>query len=185
MEKTTSSLVRDLLKQLDTEPDREGLRDTPERYARFVNEFFTKEEFNFTTFKNEGYDEMVIQLNIPFYSICEHHIVPFFGTGHIAYIPGDKIVGLSKLARTLRYFSRRLQNQERITTQVADFLEEQLSPQGVAVVLSARHLCMEMRGVEKQGATTATSSLRGVFKTDPSTRSEFFRMVDSASNTKY
>jgi GTP cyclohydrolase I len=178
MADSTKAIITQLLNQLDTEPGREGLLDTPKRYARFVEEYFTPKPFNFTTFKNEGYDEMVVQVDIPFYSICEHHIVPFFGTASIAYVPREKIVGLSKLPRTLDHFSRRLQNQERITTQVACFLEENLHPQGVAVVLKARHLCMEMRGVQKTGVSTSTSCLRGVFKTNPATRSEFMRIAN-------
>lgn len=178
MDDTIDAIITKLLYHLDSDPGREGLTDTPKRYGRFVDEYFKPKPFNFTTFINEGYDEMVVQVDIPFYSICEHHIVPFFGTASIAYIPRDKIVGLSKLPRTLDHFSRRLQNQERITTQVAGFLEEKLNPQGVAVVLKARHLCMEMRGVQKTGVSTTTSCLRGVFKTNQATRSEFMRIAN-------
>jgi GTP cyclohydrolase I len=130
-----------------------------------------------TTFANEGYDEMVLLANIPFYSMCEHHLVPFFGTGAVAYIPDKKIVGLSKLARTLDHFSRRLQNQERVTTQVANFLMETLAPKGVGVVLQARHLCMEMRGIQKPGLQTTTSCLKGNFKSRAETRAEFLRLT--------
>ena len=175
-----SLIIAKLITRMDKEPSREGLRETPQRYERFLNEFFTEKPFKFTTFTNEGYDEMVVQTNIPFYSVCEHHLVPFFGYASIAYIPNKKLVGLSKLARTVSYFSRHLQNQERITTQVANFLEEKLEPQGVAVVLKGRHLCMEMRGVEKPGTQTTTSSLRGVFKTNPDTRSEFLSIIHGA-----
>jgi GTP cyclohydrolase I len=176
---TPSDIITTLLPHLDGEPGREGLLDTPKRYQKFVKEFFDEKPFNMTVFKNEGYDEMVIQTNIPFYSICEHHLVPFFGYGAIAYLPDGKIVGLSKLARTLVHFSRRLQNQERITTQVAEFLEEQLKPKGVGVVLTGRHLCMEMRGVEKPGTQTTTSCLKGRFKDSPPTRGEFLQIVQS------
>jgi GTP cyclohydrolase I len=179
---TPSDIIYDLLPHLDKDPGREGLQNTPQRYQKFVKEFFDEKPFNMTVFQNEGYDEMVVQTNIPFYSICEHHLVPFFGYGAIAYIPDEKIVGLSKLARTLVHFSRRLQNQERITTQVAELLEEKLKPKGVGVMLSGRHLCMEMRGVEKPGVQTTTSCLKGRFKDNPPTRSEFFQIVQNSSN---
>ena len=120
---------------------------------------------------------MIVQTNIPFHSLCEHHIAPFFGEGHIAYIPNRRIVGLSKLARTLETFSRRLQNQERITTQVAEFLWEQLDPIGVAVVLKAKHMCMEMRGVKKHNTYTITSKMMGVFKDDNKPRIEFLKLI--------
>lgn len=164
---------------MDAEPAREGLQKTPERYRKFIEEFFTEQPFTLTAFENEGYDEMVIQTNIAFYSMCEHHMLPFFGYGAVAYIPGAKIVGLSKLARTLTHFSRRLQTQERLTTQVAEFLEEKLKPKGIGVVLSGRHLCMEMRGVEKPGTRTTTSCLKGSFKSNSLTRSEFLQIVQS------
>jgi GTP cyclohydrolase I len=179
-----SDIIAELIECLDDEPEREGLAGTPLRYERFIKEFFDKKPINMTTFKNEGYDEMVIQANIPFYSICEHHLIPFFGYGTIAYLPGDRIVGLSKLTRTLDHFSRRLQNQERITMQVAEYLEEKLKPKGVGVVLTARHMCMEMRGVEKPCAKTTTSCLKGYFKTSPSTRSEFFQIIQNNSLSK-
>lgn len=172
-------IIAELLPFLDEQPGREGLQKTPERYKRFVKEFFENKPFNLTTFKNEGYDEMVIQTNIPFYSLCEHHLLPFFGYGAIAYVPDKRIVGLSKLARTLAYFSRRLQTQERLTTQVSEFLAEKLEPKGVGVVLTARHLCMEMRGIEKPGTQTTTSCLKGSFKRSPSTRGEFLQIVQS------
>lgn len=174
-----NEIIAELLSFLDKNPGREGLQKTPDRYQRFVKEFFEDKPFDVTTFKNEGYDEMVIQTNIPFYSLCEHHLLPFFGYGAIAYIPDEQIVGLSKLARTLTHFSRRLQTQERLTTQVTEFLEEKLSPKGIGVVLTGRHLCMEMRGIEKPGTQTTTSSLRGSFKRNPLTRSEFLQIVQS------
>ena len=174
---TVKDVVAQLLPLIDENPDREGLRDTPARFEKFLKEFLKPEPFKLTVFENEGYDEMVLQTDIPFFSICEHHLVPFFGTGSIAYIPDKKIVGLSKLARTLDHFGRRLQNQERITVEVANFLQETLEPKGVGVVLRARHLCMEMRGVEKPGTFTTTSCVKGNFKSRPETRAEFLRLT--------
>ncbi len=171
--------IAEILACMDAEPEREGLRKTPARYEKFIKEFFTEKPLNVTVFKNEGYDEMVIQTNIAFYSMCEHHLLPFFGYGAIAYIPDKNIVGLSKLARTLTHFSRRLQTQERLTTQVTEFLAEKLQPKGIGVVLTGRHLCMEMRGIEKPGTQTTTSSLRGSFKSNSLTRGEFLQIVQS------
>lgn len=172
-----SELFSAVIPLVDGDADREGLRETPKRYAKFFKEFLGKEPFNITTFDSEGYDEMITQKDIPFYSLCEHHMVPFFGTATISYIPGDKIVGLSKLARILTHFSRNLQNQERITKQVAELLEETVKPLGVGVSLTARHLCMEMRGIEKPGAQTTTTYLTGEFKSNPSTRAEFLSVT--------
>lgn len=174
---TIQAVVSQLLPLVDAHPDREGLQDTPKRYEKFLEEFLQPEPFTVTTFANEGYDEMVLQANIPFYSICEHHLVPFFGVAVIAYIPDQKIVGLSKLARTLDHVSRRLQNQERITTEVASFLMETLSPKGVGVVLRARHLCMEMRGIQKPGVETMTLCLKGNFNSKPEIRMEFLKLT--------
>jgi GTP cyclohydrolase I len=174
-----SELIAELLEHMDPDPEREGLRKTPERYQKFIKEFFAEKPFNITVFENEGYDEMVIQTNIAFYSICEHHLLPFFGYGAIAYVPDQKIVGLSKLARTLTHFSRRLQTQERLTTQVTEFLAEKLQPKGIGVVLTGRHLCMEMRGIEKPGTQTTTSCLKGSFKSNSLTRGEFLQIVQS------
>ena len=169
--------VRSILEYLGEDPYREGLKDTPKRYLKFLKEFLSPQEFNFTMFTNEGNDEMIIESNIPFFSLCEHHIAPFFGIASIAYIPTDKIVGLSKLPRTLDMFARRLQNQERITKQVADFIETKLNPRGVAVVLKARHLCVEMRGIQKHDVYTTTSQMNGVFKTDINCRQEFLNLI--------
>ena len=176
MEKDSADVIAELLAHLDKDPGREGLRDTPERYKRFLDEFLDPKPPKITIFDSEGYDEMVLQTRIPFYSMCEHHLLPFFGYGAIAYIPDKKIIGLSKLARILDHVSRRLQNQERITKQVAEFLNEAVSPKGVGVVLQARHLCMEMRGVQKPETMTTTSCVMGIFKSDPRTRAEFIRL---------
>lgn len=157
--------------------NREGLQETPKRYIKFLTEFLSPPEWNCTTFDAEGYDNMIVQTNIPFYSLCEHHLAPFFGHGHIAYIPNKRIVGLSKLARTLETFSRRFQNQERITNQVADFLMNELDPLGVAVVLEAEHLCMAMRGVKKPNTKTRTSKLTGIFEKQAETRAEFLALT--------
>lgn len=172
--------IRAIIESLDDNPDREGLADTPRRYEAFLEEFLSPDEFKPTVFTNEGYSEMIVERNITFYSMCEHHLLPFFGTATVAYIPDDKIIGLSKLARTVDHFSRRLQNQERVTTQIADFLQKELSPKGVGVVLNARHLCMEMRGIKKPNAVTTTSCLYGLFQTNPATRSEFLNLARTA-----
>lgn len=157
--------------------NREGLRDTPRRYVKFLREFLSPPPFEFTTFSSEGMDQMIVQRDIEFHSLCEHHLAPFYGKGHIAYIPHRKIVGLSKLARCLDLYARGFQNQERITMQVADRLMEELSPIGVAVVIEAHHTCMSMRGIKKQGAMTTTSAMRGVFKDDINARNEFLKLI--------
>lgn len=156
---------------------REGLVETPKRYVKFLDEFFNPADFNFTTFEDDSASEMVIVKSIPFYSMCEHHLAPFFGTADIAYIPNGRIVGLSKIPRVLDLYARRPQNQERITRQVCEHLEKALEPKGVAVVLRARHMCMEMRGVEKPGAETITSAMAGVFKSQFNTRQEFLNLI--------
>lgn len=166
-------VIRQLLVTIGEDPDREGLKETPKRVIKFYKEFMSPEEFNFTVFNSEDYDEMIVQKDIPFFSLCEHHMAPFFGTATVAYIPNGKIVGLSKLARTVEHFSRRLQNQERITMQIAEKLQSELNPLGVAVVLEARHFCMEMRGIKTHDVTTSTSRLIGAFKDEPETRAEF------------
>ena len=158
-------------------PNREGLKDTPRRYIKFLKEFLTPDEFNFTTFDAEGTDEMIIQTNIPFYSLCEHHLAPFFGHAHVAYIPNGKIVGLSKLARCVDLYARAFQNQERITTQVAERLMEELDAKGVAVVITAQHLCMAMRGVKKHDTHTTTSKMMGAFKDNLNARQEFLNLI--------
>ena len=167
---------QEILKLLGEDVTREGLIETPKRYIKFMREFLEPKEFNFTTFDGEGTDEMILQTNIPFYSLCEHHTAPFFGVAHVAYIPNDKIVGLSKLARTVDLYANRFQNQERITTQVAERLMKELSPKGVAVSLKAQHLCMCMRGVKKHDTWTVTNKLMGVFK-EGDVRREFFNSI--------
>ncbi len=168
--------VRTVLSGFDN-VEREGLKDTPKRYIKFLNEFINKDkEFNFTSFDAEGMSQMIVQTNIPFYSLCEHHLAPFFGVAHVAYIPDGKIVGLSKLARTVDYYARNFQNQERITKQVAERLQKELNPQGVAVVIKAQHLCMAMRGVKKHDTWTTTSEMLGTF-TELNTRNEFLSFI--------
>lgn len=166
-----------ILKALGEDTSREGLIETPKRYVKFMREFLEPKQFNFTSFDAEGTDEMIIQTNIPFYSLCEHHTAPFFGTADVAYIPDKKIVGLSKLARTVDLFANRFQNQERITTQIAEKINEELSPKGVAVHLKAQHLCMCMRGVKKHDTWTSTSKLIGLFKEDLNVRNEFLNLI--------
>lgn len=166
-----------ILTHLGEDVKREGLKDTPRRYIKFMREFLEEKPFNFTTFDAEGTDEMIIQTNIPFYSLCEHHIAPFFGSADIAYIPNGKIVGLSKLARCVDLYANRLQNQERITTQIAERLQEELDAEGVAVHLKAQHLCMCMRGVKKHDTWTSTSKMLGVFKDDLNARNEFLSLI--------
>jgi GTP cyclohydrolase I len=165
-----------ILEQLGEDTSREGLIETPKRYIKFMREFLEPKDFNFTTFDAEGTDEMIAQTNIPFYSLCEHHTAPFFGVATIAYIPDKKIVGLSKLARTLDFYANRFQNQERITTQVAERLIKELDPKGVAVSLKAQHLCMCMRGVKKHDTWTITSKLLGAFK-EGEARNEFLKYI--------
>ena len=159
----------------------EQLRDTPRRMARAYAEMFTQKPFEATTFPNdEGYDELVLARDIPFRSICEHHLLPFTGTACVAYLPGDRILGLSKLARIVDYFAARPQVQERLTKQVADWLAAQLQPRAVGVVIRAEHTCMTMRGVHAIGSTTVTSALLGTLRTDALFRQEFFSLTGVA-----
>lgn len=166
-----------ILKGIGENPQREGLKETPKRYIKFLKEFLEVKEFNFTCFDSEGTDEMIIQTNIPFYSLCEHHTAPFFGIANIAYIPSNKIIGLSKLSRCVDLYANRLQNQERITTQIAERIQLELNPIGVAVHLKAQHLCMSMRGVKKHDTWTSTTKLLGVFKQDEKARNEFLSYI--------
>ncbi len=169
--------VGHLLTSLGQDPSREGLLETPRRVVAFYEKFLRPEPFTFTTFAAEGMSEMVVQSGITFYSLCEHHMLPFFGTAVVGYIPGDKIVGLSKLARCVRFHASGLQNQERITQAIAAQLEQVLAPKGVGVWLQARHLCMEMRGVQVAEAMSTTNCLRGAMLEDPKARAEFLSLA--------
>lgn len=175
--------VRTLLAYAGDDPAREGLRDTPRRVLRAYDEYFAGYSTDpvqvlSTTFEEVGgYDEMVILRDIRFSSHCEHHLAPFYGRAHIAYIPKNRVVGLSKLARLVDVFSKRLQIQEKMTAQIADTLSDVLQPRGVAVVVEAVHMCMSTRGIHKQGATMQTSRLLGLFRSDPRTRQEFFDLI--------
>jgi GTP cyclohydrolase I len=176
--------VEQMLHELDPDPAREGLRDTPRRVEkafRFYTDGYKRDArqvIGDALFEAET-DEMVMVKNIELYSLCEHHLAPFFGKAHVAYIPNGKIVGLSKIARVVDVFARRLQVQERLTMQVAHAIDEVLKPRGVAVVVEAAHLCMMMRGVEKQNSSTVTSCLLGLFRSDERTRAEFLKLVRS------
>jgi GTP cyclohydrolase I len=179
---TTQELYREILVRIGEDPTRDGLADTPERmeksmafltrgYSMDVNAVIHEALFDV------DYDEMVVVKDVEFFSLCEHHLLPFFGKAHIAYLPNGKVIGLSKIPRVVDVFARRLQVQERLTTQIADAIADAVDPQGVAVILEARHLCMMMRGVEKQHSATVTSAMRGVFKTQLQTRNEFLSLV--------
>ncbi len=178
------SLVGDLLKEIGEDPKREGLKSTPKRVAKayeFLTSGYNKsitEVLNGAVF-NEKYDEMVLVKNIDFYSLCEHHMLPFYGKVHVAYIPNGKIVGLSKIPRIVEVFARRLQVQERMTQQIADTINEYLEPLGVAVVSEAFHMCMMMRGVEKQNSSATSSAMHGTFKEDARTRTEVLNLISS------
>jgi GTP cyclohydrolase IA len=174
--------VAELLDALGVDRNSESVADTPQRVARAYAELLTPEPFEATTFPNdEGYDELVVARSIPFSSLCEHHLLPFTGVAHVGYLPGDRLLGLSKLARVVGHFSRRLQIQERLTTQVADWLAAELRPKGVGVVLEAEHACMSLRGVRATGARTMTSALAGLVRDDERTRVEFFALVGCRS----
>jgi GTP cyclohydrolase I len=166
------------LTALGADLDDESLRDTPRRMAALYEELLTPAPFNATTFPNDGgYDELVVARGITFHSLCEHYLLPFVGVAHVAYLPGEHILGLSKLARVVDHFARSLQVQERLTRQVADWLQRELAPKGVGVVLEAEHMCMSLRGVQKHGATTVTSALHGLVRDDPRTRQEFLALA--------
>ena len=171
--------ARTLLEALGADLQDESLRDTPGRVARALAEMLTPVAFEATTFPNEGYDELVVARSIPFHSLCEHHLLPFHGVAHVGYLPAERIIGLSKLARVVELFARRLQVQERMTVQIADWLQGELAPKGIGVVLQAEHLCMSLRGVQKAGARTVTSALHGVVRDDPRTRQEFLALATS------
>jgi GTP cyclohydrolase I len=170
--------VTALLRALGRDPASAHLADTPRRVADAYAELLTGRPFDLTTFPNdEGYDELVLARDIPVQSLCEHHLLPFRGTAHVAYLPGDRILGLSKLARVVDLFARDLQVQERLTQQVADWLQAALAPRGVGVVIEAEHLCMSLRGVRAAGSRTTTSALRGLLREDARSRQEFFALA--------
>jgi GTP cyclohydrolase IA len=176
------NLITDLLKYIGEDPSREGLIETPRRVSdayEFLTSGYDKniEEVMNDALFNEKYDEMVLVKDIDFYSLCEHHMLPFYGKVHVAYIPDGKIIGLSKIPRIVDVYARRLQVQERMTRQIADTIEKYLQPRGVAVVSEAHHMCMMMRGVEKQNSSATTSAVHGDFKEDPRTRAEFLNLI--------
>ena len=180
--KNIKELTKNLLLEIGEDPNREGLLNTPHRVAKawdYLSKGYKQDIstlINNAVFKEE-YDQMVLVKDIEFYSMCEHHLLPFFGYAHVAYIPDGKIIGLSKIPRILDMFARRLQVQERMTQEVADMLNETLSPKGVAVILEAQHMCMQMRGVEKKNSYMSTSAMHGIFRDDDKTRKEFLDII--------
>jgi GTP cyclohydrolase I len=179
---TAERAAADLLDALNVDRHTESMRDTPRRMARAYAELFTPPEFDLTTFPNdEGYDELVLARSIPMRSVCEHHLLPFTGIAHVGYLPGARILGLSKLARVVMHFAARPQVQERLTKQIANWLDEQLSPAGVGVVIEAEHSCMTLRGVHATGSSTVTSALLGTLRDDPRSRQEFFSLTGRAA----
>src|SRR6202012_3334071 len=184
---STQDLYRELLARIGEDPTRDGLLRTPERMEKSMKFLTRGYAMNVTEVLHDAlfdvdYDEMVIVKDIEFFSMCEHHLLPFFGKAHIAYVPNGKVIGLSKIARLVDVFARRLQVQERLTRQISDAIQEAINPQGVAVILEAQHLCMMMRGVEKQHSSTVTSAMVGVFKTQLQTRNEFLSLVRRQGN---
>jgi GTP cyclohydrolase IA len=170
--------ARELLRALGADVEAEALQETPRRVAAAYTELLTAQPFRATTFPNaDGYDELIVARAIPFHSLCMHHLLPFHGVAHVGYLPGDRIIGLSKLGRVVELFARDLQIQERLTTQIADWLKRELEPKGVGVVLEAEHLCMSLRGVQKLGAKTLTSALHGLVRDDVCTRQEFLALT--------
>jgi GTP cyclohydrolase I len=179
---TTQELYRELIRRLGEDPERDGLVDTPKRMEKSMAYLTRGYDQSVTEVLHNAlfdvdYDEMVIVKDIEFFSMCEHHLLPFFGKAHVAYVPNGKVIGLSKAARLVDVFARRLQVQERLTREIADAIDEAIHPQGVAVILEAQHLCMMMRGVEKQHSSTVTSAMLGVFKSQLQTRNEFLSLV--------
>jgi GTP cyclohydrolase I len=177
-------IIRNLLAKLGEDPEREGLRDTPKRIEKALTFLTSGYRADIDAVVNNAlftvdYNEMVIVKDIDFYSLCEHHLLPFFGKCHVAYIPNGKVIGLSKIPRIVDIFARRLQVQERLTNQIANTINEKIKPLGVAVVTEAAHLCMSMRGVEKQNSIAVTSAMLGGFRTDARTRSEFLELIKS------
>jgi GTP cyclohydrolase IA len=182
--RTIACHVREMIKLMGEDPNREGLRKTPERFEKAFK-FLTSgyhqnidHILNGATF-SVAYDEMVIVKDIEFFSLCEHHLLPFFGKAHIAYLPDKRVLGLSKIARLVNMFARRFQIQERLTSQIAQAIEEKVAPQGVGVIIEARHLCMQMRGVEKQCGQAVTSAMLGAFRHNKQTRDEFLALIRS------
>lgn len=181
------TLIKELLQLVGENPDREGLQKTPLRVAKMYRQLLTGYDQDPSQILNDAifnidYDEMVIVKDIEFHSLCEHHLVPFFGHAYVAYIPNGKVVGLSKIPRLVDMFAKRLQVQERLTQQIADILEEMLTPKGVAVAINAQHLCLSMRGVQKKQASMITSAMRGLFRSDARTRSEFLSLIQSTTH---
>lgn len=184
---TIEDSVKDILESIGEDPEREGLVRTPERVAKSYKELLSGYRMDPKALINEAifdveYDEMVIVRDIEFYSMCEHHMLPFMGRAHVAYIPTDKVIGLSKIPRIVDLFSKRLQVQERMTTQIADYLEVVLNPQGVAVVVEGLHMCMMLRGVKKHDARMTTSAMRGVFRGEITTRMEFLDSISRGAD---
>jgi GTP cyclohydrolase I len=176
--------AHDLLCALGVDLDREGMGATPGRMARMYAELLTPVAFAPTTFPNDGgYDELVVATSIGFHSLCEHHLLPFVGVAHVGYLPGERIIGLSKLARVVELFARGLQVQERLTAEIAGWLDRTLAPRGVGVVLEAEHMCMSLRGVQKPGARTVTSALHGLVRDDARTRQEFLELARQPRRT--
>jgi GTP cyclohydrolase I len=170
--------ARELLRALGADVEADALQGTPRRVAAAYTELLTPQPFRATTFPNaDGYDELIVARAIPFHSLCMHHLLPFHGVAHVGYLPGERIIGLSKLGRVVELFARDLQIQERLTTQIADWLQHELEPKGVGVVLEAEHLCMSLRGVQKLGAKTLTSALHGLVRDDARTRQEFLALT--------
>jgi GTP cyclohydrolase I len=182
-----ASLVRKMIALIGEDPEREGLKKTPERYEKALKFLTSGYHQNVDHLRNGAtfsvcYDEMVVVKDIEFFSLCEHHLLPFFGKAHVAYLPSKKVIGLSKVARLVNMFARRLQIQERMTSQVAKAIEEKIAPQGVGVIIEARHLCMQMRGVEKQHGQAVTSAMLGAFRENKQTRDEFLALVGKKQN---
>jgi GTP cyclohydrolase I len=177
--------VGDLLRALGADTDADGLRETPRRVAEAYAELLTPPAFRATTFPNEdGYEGLIVAQAIPFHSLCMHHLLPFRGVAHVGYLPGERIIGLSKLARVVERFARDLQIQERLTVQIADWLQTELRPAGVGVVLEAEHMCMSLRGVQQPRARTVTSALRGAIRHDHQTRQEFLALTTRTSHDR-
>ena len=182
-----SRIVRMLLTQLGEDPERDGLVRTPQRTARALVELTSGYQMDAAAILNGAlfdvtYDEMVIVKDIEMFSLCEHHLLPFFGKVHVAYLPGRKVIGLSKVARLIEMYARRLQIQERLTNQIAQTIQETIDPKGVGVIIEAKHLCMIMRGVEKQHSSAVTSSMLGAFRDNPKTREEFLSLVSRSTD---